>query len=109
MPVNPRIPRNRVTRFPEHDPRVGPPFMPTAKERVKYVLSAVAIILGIVAFAMLYATGMEQTEKDVRKWAQDFDFRHCTGKFDTPACHERKNAANANAYTEELRKRFGKE
>jgi len=109
MPVNDRIPRKRPPYGSARDPHVGEPFVPVAKERAKYVLSAIAIILGIIAFALLYAAGWEQTEKDVRKWAQDYDFNHCLGKFDTPACHERKVAVNANAYTEELRKRFGKD
>lgn len=68
------------------------------KEGVKTFFSWVAAITLVILFSWALATGFELQKRDVGIWAKDFDYRHCTGKFDTPACHERKAKENAAAY-----------
>jgi len=68
------------------------------KEKPPTLLAWLGLIVGIVTFSWLMALGMEKQQKDVSDWAKSFDYRHCWGKFDTPACHERKAKENAEAY-----------
>lgn len=68
------------------------------KGRLRTFRDVVFVIAGIVLFSWLVTMGMQKQAEDLSTWAKDFDYRHCWGKFDTPACHERKTAGNKAAY-----------
>lgn len=68
------------------------------KEKVKTFFSWVGLLILIVLFSWALAEGFELQKRDVYAWAKDYDYRHCSGRFDTPACHERKAKENAAAY-----------
>lgn len=58
----------------------------------------IILSVGVVLFSLAMAKVFEIQARDVKAWAKDFDYRHCMGKYDTPACHEPKEKAKAEAY-----------
>lgn len=68
------------------------------KGRLLMIRDVILVILGVVLFSWLLTASMQKQAEDVSTWAKDFDYRHCWGKFDTQACHERKAAGNQAAY-----------
>jgi len=68
------------------------------KNRLLFIKDAFLAITGVVLFSWLITMSMEKQADDLSTWAKGFDYRHCWGKFDTPACHERKKAGNKAAY-----------
>lgn len=72
----------------------------SVKERFKIFMGWVVLSICVVLFSWALAKGMELQARDVSAWAKDYDYRHCWGKFDTPACHARKAKENAEAYRE---------
>lgn len=68
------------------------------KGRLLLIRNWIILIAGIALFSWALTLGMQKQAEDVSTWAKGFDYRHCWGKFDTPACHERKAAGNKAAY-----------
>ena len=68
------------------------------KGRLLMIRDVILVIMGIVLFSWVMTMAMQKQAEDVSAWAKDFDYRHCWGKFDTQACHERKAAGNQAAY-----------
>lgn len=68
------------------------------KKRLLMIRDVILFIMGIVLFSWVMTMAMQKQAEDVSAWAKDFDYRHCWGKFDTQACHERKAAGNQAAY-----------
>ena len=100
----PRAPNMNDPFFQRKGPPPDPPpmrYVVTDQQRWwQVVISWALLIAVIVAFSFAMAYGFKQQTEDVSAWAKDVDYRHCWGKFDTPACHERKAKENAKAYTE---------
>jgi hypothetical protein len=56
------------------------------------------LLLG--TFVLLCALGYAKTMGDLDAWAKDYNYRHCTGVYDTFVCREDKAKENAKAYKE---------
>lgn len=115
--INNRTPERRPLKAP-----AGPPKAPSNKDFVKNISKMpgsylapfnrhkedksvskliscyLLLLLAVILFSLLITKGFETQSKSLETWAKGFDYRHCWGKFDIPACHERKAKENAEAY-----------
>lgn len=103
MKQRPIPPPPPPVRWFKNEKEIPPPHLRkkeklSVKERFKIFLGWVGLLVCIVLFSWALAEGFELQKRDVYAWAKDYDYRHCSGRFDTPACHERKAKENAAAY-----------
>ena len=68
------------------------------KGRLRLIRNWIILIAGIALFSCALTFGMQKQAEDISTWAKGFDYRHCWGKFDTPACHERRAVDNKATY-----------